>query len=251
MRNIKMTLAFEGSRYHGWQVQKNARSVTETVQDAMQTLFGSREDIKGCSRTDAGVHANGYVFSFFTESDLPTYAMKRSLNALLPDDIGVLHCEEVPDDFHARYSAVGKRYVYLIHNADGKNPFYRDRALWYWKTLDLPVLQRACALFVGRHDFSGFCSSKSDLDDHTRTIYRCEVNKQEHLVTFLVEGDGFLYNMVRRMVGALIRLDEGKITQEQIASALFHRTQTFAGYTAPACGLYLDKVFYEKPAHWR
>ena len=137
MRNILMTLCYIGTAYHGSQVQSNALSVTEVVQDAMETVLHCREDVKGCSRTDAGVHANRFCMNFHTDHPIRLYALKRSLNALLPDDIGVLDCREVPVDFHARYSCVGKRYRYLIWNADGKNPFYRGRVLEYWQPLEL------------------------------------------------------------------------------------------------------------------
>lgn len=197
MRNILMTLCYIGTAYHGSQVQANALSVTEVVQDAMETVLQRREDVKGCSRTDSGVHANRFCMNFHTENPIPLYALKRSLNALLPDDIGVLDCQEVPPDFHARYSCVGKRYQYLIWNADGKNPFYRGRALEYWRPLDLEKLRPVCEMFLGTHDFRGFCSAKANLEDTVRTIHCCEVKRQGDLVVFTIEGDGFLYNMVR------------------------------------------------------
>lgn len=250
MRNILMTLSYLGTNYHGSQVQANALSVTQVVQDAMEQVLHVREDVKGCSRTDSGVHANGFCMNFHTENPLPLYQLKRGLNALLPPDIGVLDCKEVPNDFHARYSSVGKRYLYLIWNSDGKNPFYRDRALEYWKTLDLKLLSEICKMFVGTHDFKGFCSMKTDKKDTVRTIYRCEVKREGHLVTFLVEGDGFLYNMVRILVGTLLRASEGKITPQQVARALKEKDRALAGITAPAHGLYLDEVFYTRPAHW-
>ena len=138
MRNILMTLCYIGTAYHGSQVQANALSVTEVVQDAMETVLQRREDVKGCSRTDSGVHANRFCMNFHTENPIPLYALKRSLNALLPDDIGVLDCQEVPPDFHARYSCVGKRYQYLIWNADGKNftvgARWNTGGRWIWKS---------------------------------------------------------------------------------------------------------------------
>lgn len=250
MRNILLTLSYIGTAYHGSQVQKNALSVTEVVQNAMETVLHRREDVKGCSRTDSGVHANRYCMSFYTENPIELYALKRSLNALLPDDIGVLDVQEVPEDFHARYSCVGKRYVYKIHTGDGKDPFLKGRALDYWPPLDLAKLQKICDLFVGTHDFRGFCSKKTDIEDTTRTIYRCEVARQGDLVLFTVEGDGFLYNMVRILVGTLLRVSEGKLTEEQVKRALSEKDRSLAGITAPAHGLYLDEVFYTRPAYW-
>lgn len=250
MRNILMTLCYIGTAYHGSQVQANALSITQVVQDAMETVLRRREDVKGCSRTDAGVHANRFCFNFLTENPIPLYALKRGLNAVLPEDIGVLDCREVPLDFHARYSSVGKRYRYLIWNADGKNPFWKGRALEYWQPLDEEKMRRCCTLFLGTHDFGGFCSAKADLSDTVRTIYRCEVGRQGDLVTFTVEGDGFLYHMVRILVGTLLRVSEGKIRLEQVRRALEEKDRSLAGITAPAHGLYLDEVFYERPESW-
>lgn len=251
MRNILLRLAFIGTAYHGWQVQQNAVSVMHVVQDALEKAVGKREDLTGCSRTDAGVHANGYCANFFTENTTELFKIKRGLNALLPQDIGVLSCEEVQENFHARYSAVGKRYVYILHNSDGKNPFWQGRALAYWPPVDLEKLQGVCALFLGQHDFKGFCSKKTDQQNTVRTIHRCEVSRQGDFVYFTVEGDGFLYNMVRMMVGALLRVNEGRIDKEQILAALTKQNPPFTAFTAPAHGLYLDKVFYEKPANWK
>ncbi|MDD3192702.1 MAG: tRNA pseudouridine(38-40) synthase TruA [Oscillospiraceae bacterium] len=250
MRNILMKLSYIGTAYHGSQVQANALSVTEVVQDAMETVLGRREDVKGCSRTDSGVHANCYCMNFRTESEISLYALKRRLNALLPEDIGVLECRQVPPDFHARYSCVGKRYRYLIWNADGKNPFYRGRALEYWQALKLEQLQPVCEMLCGTHDFRGFCSSKTDQENTVRTVYRCEVERQGDLVILTIEGDGFLYNMVRIIVGTLLRVNEGKLGMEQVRRALEERDRSLAGITAPACGLYLDEVFYTRPAGW-
>lgn len=251
MRNILMTLSYVGTAYHGSQVQANALSVTQVVQDAMEQILHCREDVKGCSRTDSGVHANGFCMNFHTQSQMPLYQLKRGLNAILPPDIGVLDCQEVPKDFHARYDSVGKRYTYLIWNSDGKNPFYADRALAYWKALDLDRLSDICQLFMGTHDFKGFCNAKTDKEDTVRTIYRCEVKRAGNLVTFLVEGDGFLYNMVRILVGTLLWVNEGKISREQVLRALKEKDRALSGATAPAHGLYLDEVFYTRPAHWK
>ncbi len=250
MRNILLTLCYIGTAYHGSQVQANARSVTETVQDAMEIVLGRREDVKGCSRTDSGVHANRFCMNFYTQSDLPLYALKRSLNALLPEDIGVLDCREVPADFHARYSCVGKRYRYLIWNSDGKNPFYKGRALEYWRPMDLEKLRPVCEILCGTHDFRGFCSAKTDQTNTVRTLYRCEVRRQGDLVTCIVEGDGFLYNMVRILVGTLLWVNEGKLDIGQVARALKEQNRSLAGATVPACGLYLDEVFYTRPVGW-
>ncbi|MCI5801123.1 MAG: tRNA pseudouridine(38-40) synthase TruA [Oscillospiraceae bacterium] len=245
MRNILLTLSYLGTRYHGFQVQKNALSVAQVLQDAMETLLGRREDIKGCSRTDAGVHASFYCVSFRTESDLPLFRIQRGLNGLLPWDISVQECREVPEDFHARYSSRGKRYRYRIWNSPARSPFWEGRAYAYYPPLDLEKARAVCAAYEGRHDFSAFCSAGCDVANTVRTIYRCGVEREGSLVTFTVEGDGFLYNMVRIMVGTMFWVNEGKLSVQEIPELLQGAERRRAGRTAPAQGLYLDRVFYD------
>ncbi|MDD2955876.1 MAG: tRNA pseudouridine(38-40) synthase TruA [Oscillospiraceae bacterium] len=245
MRNILLTISYLGTRYHGFQVQKNAVTVAQTLQDAMEILLGRREDIKGCSRTDAGVHAGFYCLNFKTENPMPLPRIQRGLNGLLPWDISVRGCREVPEDFHARYDVLGKRYRYLIWNSPARSPFWEGRAYSYYPPLDLEKARAVCRAYVGSHDFSAFCSVKSDVEDRVRTVTHCGIEREGDLVTFTVEGDGFLYHMVRIMVGTMFWVNEGRLSVEEIPAIIASRDRGRAGKTAPACGLYLDRVFYD------
>lgn len=247
MRNLLLTISYNGANYHGFQVQKNAVTVCETLQDAMQVLFqGERPDVKGCSRTDAGVHANMFCVSFKTESDYTCEHIRRSLDAILPDDIAAVDCEEVSEDFHARYSCKGKRYIYKIWNAPYMSPFLQGLALHYPKPIDEDFLDAVCTDFIGTYDFSAFSGAKNEQEDSTRTIFGCQVEREGDLVTFSVTGDGFLYNMVRIMVGTLLEINEGKIDPNEIPDIIESKDRTRAGRTAKPEGLYLDYVIYEE-----
>ena len=244
MRNLLVTIAYDGSAYHGWQVQKNAVTVQEVFQNALERLIGERPDVKGCSRTDSGVHARAYCISFKTESSIPCRNIVSGLNTYLPRDIAVLSCSEAGDDFHARYSVLSKQYVYIVHNSRIRDPFLKDRAFHYPVRIDEELLNKEAQAFVGTHDFSGFCSSRSDVEDTVRTVYSFSVARRGSEVAFTVEADGFLYNMVRIMVGTLLFVNEGKIPPGTLAGVIASKERARAGKTAPACGLYLNAVKY-------
>lgn len=244
-RNLLLKIAYDGSRYHGWQVQENALTVQEVFQKALCEVIGQQESIKGCSRTDTGVHAREFCISFHTESKILPERLMAALNRYLPDDIAALSCQEVPADFHARYSCKGKEYVYEIWNHPVRNPFLQDRALHYWYPIDEALLDRAAKYYLGSHDFSSFCTlDKREQGDFTRTVTESKVERQGDLVLFTVAADGFLYNMVRIMAGTLLRVQQGKFSPEDIPNILDAKDRKAAGPTAPACGLYLNKVFY-------
>lgn len=244
MHRRLLTLRYDGTRYCGWQVQKNAVSVQQTVQDAIERVTGVRAGLTGCSRTDAGVHADMYCCAFDTESRLPPDKMVLALNAWLPADIAVYGCREVPADFHPRYTAMGKRYVYRIWNAAARNPFWEGRALHRRGRMDEDVLNRAAAAFIGRHDYAGFCASGSTVEDTVRTVRRAQVTREGDMVLFTVEADGFLYHMVRIMAGTLLDIAAGRLTVEELPAIVASCDRSRAGFTAPACGLWLDRVFY-------
>lgn len=244
MRQILLKLKYIGTAYHGWQVQENARSVQETLQDAVEAIFGERLDVTGCSRTDTGVHANMYCCTIRTESDIDCFKLQGALNAKLPDDISVFSVEDVDADFHPRYSCTAKQYVYKILNSKAPDPFWSDRALHYKNPIDEDKLNRAAQAFVGTHDFTSFCGAKSEVEDNTRTIFSASVTREGDILTFSVTGDGFLYNMVRIMAGTLLFINEGKLDEESVPAILEAKDRSAAGKTAPACGLYLNKVFY-------
>lgn len=242
MQKLLLTLMFDGTRYHGWQVQKNALAIQQVVQDALEAVLHTRPDLSGCSRTDAGVHANMYCCHLC--ADIDPYRLVPALNAHLPHDIAVQDARVVPEDFHARYSAFGKEYLYKIWNAHPRNPFLEGYALHYRRPLDLPLLKEQAAYFLGKHDFTSFCSVKCDVEDTVRTVRRLTLEQDGALVTVAIEADGFLYNMVRIIVGTLLFINEGRIAPGEIPAIFDARDRNRAGKTAPAHGLYLNHIYY-------
>ncbi len=248
MRKLLFEIAYRGDRYHGYQVQKNARTVAETLQDAIEAVFKRREGIVGCSRTDTGVHANQYFFHMLTESAIPERAAVTALNNALPDDIAVLDCREVPLEFHARYSVAAKEYLYKIWDAPVRSPFLEGLALHNRRRLDEALLDRCAQEFLGTHDFIGFCSAGGKMHDTVRTIYQTSVARTGDLVEFRVLGSGFLYNMVRIMVGTLLLADLGRLKEGDVTRILASRDRKQAGVTASPAGLYLNRVIYQNGA---
>lgn len=244
MKNLLLTLCFDGSGYHGWQVQENAVTVQSTLQDAVERILGVRENIIGCSRTDAGVHAEMFCCNMRTAKEMPPEKLQTALNAVLPRDIAVLSVKEVPYEFHARYDCKGKVYKYLIWNAQTRNPFYENCAYHYPWPLDVPMLNEQIKAFLGTHDFSAFCASGSSVEDRVREITRAEIQKNGDLVEIYIGGNGFLYNMVRIMVGTLLGIQAGNIPTGSIPWILEEKDRQNAGVTAPAHGLYLHEVRY-------
>ncbi len=244
-RNLLIKLSYDGAHYHGWQIQENAVTVQQVFQEALYKITGRQEDIKACSRTDTGVHAREFCVSVKTESPIAPERLQAALNHYLPQDMAVRSCETVPLDFHARYSCRGKEYVYQIWNHPVRDPFLKDRALHYWYPIDEALLNRAAAHYLGAHEFSSFCTlDKREKGDLTRTVTTARVDRRGDLVTFTVAADGFLYNMVRIMVGTLLRVQQGKFSPEDIPGIIAAKDRKAAGPTAPACGLYLNRVFY-------
>ena len=245
LRNLLLTIAYKGNRLHGWQIQENALTVQEVFQDALFEIIHERPDIKGCSRTDSGVHANMYCVSMKIAHPITNDHLMLAMNRYLPDDVAVLKVENVPDDFHARYSCKGKEYVYKIWNSRVRNPFLHEMALHYRYDMDVEMLNREAQAYVGAHDFSSFCTlDKREKGDFVRTVKYFRVERDGELVTFTVAADGFLYNMVRIMVGTLLAVNQGRIPVNKIAEIIAAENRKAAGPTAPACGLYLNKVFY-------
>ena len=253
---VLLTLAYDGTSYCGYQVQPNGVTVQEMLNKAAEALFGYPCDIVGCSRTDSGVHARGFCATVskrgeeLLDTRIATQRIPRAMNAHLPADIAVLSAVDVPADFHARYSVVSKEYEYVIYNGRERNPFFEGRA-WHIPTpIDgeaLIRMQQAAALFVGRQDFSAFRAVGADTDkrDAVRHVMSASVQREGDMISFRVRADGFLYNMVRIMVGTLTAVAAGRMCVADVAAALESRDRTRAGSTAPACGLYLDRVFYE------
>lgn len=246
MRNLLLNICYDGSRYHGWQIQQNAVSVQQVFQEALFRVIGEKPDIKGCSRTDSFVHARQYCVSLKTEHSIPCERLVGALNHFLPEDIAVLNCREVSPDFHARYSCKGKEYIYQIWNNPVRDPFLNHRALHYWYSLDEARLNQAAGYFIGTHDFTSFCTMDArERGNMERTVTKAEVKREGDLVTFTVAADGFLYNMVRIMVGTLLRVAQGKLEPQDVKRIIEAKSRTEAGPTAPPCGLFLNRVFYE------
>ena len=244
MPNILVTMAFRGTQYHGFQVQENALGVCTVFQDAIERVFGKRVDVKGCSRTDSGVHALRYCVSFRVDSGIPMYKLPLALNAHLPEDVRVLEARIVPEDFHARYSAEAKQYVYRLHNSPVSSPF-SDGLCWrVGAPLALEPMQKAAAAVVGTHDFASFMTAGSKIIDTVRTVYDFTVQRQGDDLLFTICADGYLYNMVRILVGTLLEVGRGYWEVEQVQAILDAKDRKQAGPTAPPEGLCLMKVDY-------
>lgn len=245
-RNLKLSLRYDGSAFHGWQFQPNCISVEQELKNACRRILGEDVKIQSCSRTDAGVHANMFCCNFKTECMRENDKIVRGLNAVLPETVAVFAAEDVPRDFHARYDCAGKEYIYKIYNGRQRNPFYNKYALHFPRRLDEEFLCENAGQFVGTHDFSSFCASGCSVKSTVRTVFDCKVKRDGELVTFYVTGDGFLYNMVRIMVGTLLDIGDGKIEPFTIPEIIQSKDRGRAGITAAPCGLYLNRVFYER-----
>lgn len=246
MERLLLTLRYDGTAYHGWQVQPNGVTVQQTLQDAVEAVTGVRAGITGCSRTDAGVHADMFCCTVDTDCPLRGDKLAAALNFHLPRDIAVYDTHTVAADFHPRYGARGKRYVYRIWNGTQRHPVYERYALHRHRPLDEAALNAAAQAFVGTHDFAAFCGAGSDVTDTVRTVFACSVERQGDLILFSVEGNGFLYNMVRIMVGTLLEIADGRIASDSIPAILASGDRSKAGPTAPAKGLCLQQVFYDE-----
>lgn len=247
MRNILITISYNGKYYHGWQIQANSLTVQEVFQKALRKIVGNNIDLKGCSRTDSGVHANMYCISARIEHNIACNNLLRALNRYLPSDISVLDCREVSDEFHARYSCTGKEYVYKIWNDPIKNPFLDGYAYHYWYKLDEKLLDKAAKYYIGEHDFTSFCTlDRRDRVSMTRTVFDFSVTREGSFILMTVSANGFLYNMVRIMVGTLLKIVQGKLSVDSIPEIINAKDRSKAGPTAVACGLYLNRVFYEE-----
>jgi tRNA pseudouridine38-40 synthase len=243
MIRIKLTLGYDGTGYHGWQSQSNAITVQGVLQEALSSLFHEKITVFGCSRTDAGVHAQSFVCHFDAPFSFPLERLPFALNALLPMDISVFYAEEADQSFHARFSCQGKRYCYRLCNTRIRNPFEEHRSAFWPVPLNAEKMNEYSQAFVGTHDFAAFMASGSEMENTVRTIYSFSVIRTDHIIRFTVKGNGFLYNMVRIMVGTLIYADMGKL-EHTIPQILASKDRTLGGITVPPQGLYLEEVYY-------
>ena len=244
MRNICLLIEFEGTHYFGWQRQARGPTVQQRLEEAIERITGADATVIGAGRTDSGVHALGMVVSFRTCSDMPMDRLRDGLNGVLPGDIAVLDAEDAPEDFHAQYSAKGKRYEYSVWPHRVRPVFDRERTWHVRWPLDVDLMNRGAAEIVGRRDFAAFQASGSAVERTVRTVFSAEWGRRGRELVFGIEGDGFLYNMVRIAVGSLVDVGRGKTPLEQFIAAVDSGDRTLAGPTAPAKGLCLVRVDY-------
>lgn len=244
MKNIKIIISYRGTHYCGWQIQPNGLTVQEVITTAINELTGEHVNLKGSGRTDARVHALGQCANFFTGSTIPPEQFFRALNTKLPTDIRILSSEECAMDFHSRYDAKGKTYLYKIHEAPVASPFESDLSFHVNKILDWKEVERASSYFIGTHDFKAFMASGSSVKSTIRTIERISFEQKNDQWEISFKGNGFLYNMVRIMAGTLYEVGCHRIAPEEIEGIIQGMDRSRAGITAPAQGLYLKEVFY-------
>lgn len=248
MSRYRLTVAYDGTEYCGWQIQENAVSVQQVLIKTLESVIGPLSDgLHGCSRTDSGVHADEYVCHFDSDTAVPPDNIVLALNTRLPDSIAALSCQKTDPDFHARYSCIAKTYRYHIHLSHTPDPFRLRYEHRYPHPVDTELLNRAAQIFCGTHDFSAFCASGSSVEDRVRTIYSCTVTETEKdRLTVEITGNGFLYRMVRIIVGTLLAVNERRIAVDDLPKILDSGDRDQTGPTAPAHGLHLHRVYYEK-----
>ena len=246
MPNFRFTLEYDGAGFAGWQAQAgDQRTVQDEFESAIEQLTGQRLRVAASGRTDAGVHALGQVVSASIETELPPAALQRALNHILPADLAVVSADLAADDFHARYSAIGKLYCYRVWNDPIRSPLRAARAHWVPRQLDIPAMSKAAEAFVGRHDFAALQAAGSEVESTVRTLERVEIEREPSgELVFWVEGDGFLRHMVRNLVGTLLEVGSGQRSIESMAELLASEDRRQAGPTAPALALTLVRVFY-------
>lgn len=244
MKRIKLTAAYDGTAYHGSQIQNNGETIEGVLVRELSSLLHENVNLIGASRTDAGVHARGNVYVFDTESRIPAERFYYALNAHLPDDIRIQSSCEVPPDFHPRHQETVKTYEYQILNRKLPLPQYRLYAHFTYEALDIALMNEACKYFLGEHDFAAFCAAGTQVESTVRTIYDLHVTKDGELITISVTGNGFLYNMVRIIAGTLMKVGNGQIAPEKIPEIIALKDRKNAGPTAPARGLTLVEIKY-------
>ncbi|MBO7217207.1 MAG: tRNA pseudouridine(38-40) synthase TruA [Clostridia bacterium] len=244
MSRILLKIAYDGTEYHGWQVQPNGITIQEVLCSKLSQMYKSNISLTGCSRTDAGVHANEFYCHFDQPFIIKEEGIIKGLNSVLPKNIAVFSAETVADDFHSRYSAKEKNYIYRILNSKIHDPFRENRVWHIERDINLNAINEFCKKICGEHDFYAFSSSGRTVSDTVRCVTECNAEKQGDEIVFSITANGFLYNMVRIIVGTAVEVSDGKIQLENIEKAFETKDRSILGITAPPQGLYLNKVFY-------
>ena len=243
---ILIRVAYDGTRYSGWQIQPNAITVEGELRKAVSELFNKPIDLIGASRTDAGVHAKGNVAVFDVDTRITPEKIAYALNSRLPEDIRVNYSAQVPDDFHPRHTDVVKTYEYSIYNATFMDPVKRLYSHFVYGKIDVNAMKKASEYLVGQHDFTSFCSAGTQVEDKVRIIYSIDVLQNDKNITIRITGNGFLYNMVRIIAGTLLKAGTGAIEPEDMIKIIEGRDRQLAGPTAPAKGLTLMEIKYKE-----
>ncbi len=243
-RNIKLIIEYDGTNYNGWQSQMNGTAIQDIVEGALFQLTGEKVKLTGSGRTDSGVHAYGQVANFFSTSSIPAEKFSFALNTILPKDIIIKKSLEVGSEFHARFSAKGKKYRYLIYNSTHPSALLRNRTFHVFYNLNIAAMKEASSHFIGTYNFEGFMAKGSQIKNTVRTIRETSLVKRDEIIQIEITGDGFLYNMVRIIVGTLIDVGIGRIKTQDISNIIRSCDRKLAGRTAPPQGLYLVEVYY-------
>lgn len=246
MQRFKCKITYDGSQFSGYQIQPNKRTVQGELERALQKLHkGEAIKVFASGRTDAGVHARGQVIHFDSPLSIPEARWTAALNSLLPDEVSILEVEKAGASFHARFDVTGKEYRYFVYTEPIRNPFKRNQAHHYPYPLNLAAMRNASKHFIGIHDFTSFCSAKTEVEDRVREIREIDLVEEEGMLIFRFVGNGFLYNMVRILVGTLLQVGSGDILPQEIPEILAKKNRIYAGRTAPPQGLYLWEVHYK------
>jgi len=243
MRNVVLTIAYDGTNYSGWQIQKNAITVQGVIQKILENIVQHNIRIRVAGRTDTGVHAVGQVASFKTTASMSPRNIKEALNSMLPPDIRVLDVNDEDEKFHPRYSAIKRWYRYIIYNTDVPSPFFRNYSFWIRREIDIELLNGYCEKILGEHDFTSFAMIENG-SSPIRKVFNCEIEKRGDFILLDIVANSFLRRMVRSIVGTFLDLERNKKPPEDVERILLARERRLAGQTAYPCGLYLMKVFY-------
>lgn len=246
MGRIRMIVEYDGSNYHGYQVQANARTIQAEIENSLLKLTGTRIPVLAASRTDTGVHAAGQVIAFDSCSTIPPEKWRFALNSFLPPDIRIIRSQVVRDDFHPRYDAASKGYSYLIYRQEAGQTFMRKYAWCNREKLNVAEMQKACQFIIGTQNFQSFCAAGSAVKTYERRVEKCILYHRGPFLNMEIAANGFLYNMVRIIMGTLVEVGRGNYPAGRVPEIIAARDRTLAGFTAPAAGLYLLKIEYDE-----